>query len=104
MENIRFIKWVMSLSERDRSLAIVLTACVGLWIQGLYDRKQYNGLQERYRIEIVKRTDECDEKLTKVLMGQNEESVITRKKLDSLMIANNKIIITNNQTLKRRSR
>lgn len=100
MKNIQLIKWILSLSDRDRTLAVMLIAVLVLWSQSLWDKNQYNKLQDLYRVEIINRTDTCDAEKLRLVQNQILHTNRLQVLVDSLTRENLLIITKNNKNLK----
>ncbi len=97
MKDIGIIKWILNLGERDRTLAIVLVATSGLWTQNLIDKMQYNQLQDRYRIEMIRTKDSCDAQKERLTQIEYDRIIKTQNLVDSLARQNLFIISNNNK-------
>lgn len=100
MNNLGIIKWIISLQERDRLTAVLLIFASTLWVQNKLDKHAYNDLQDKYRIELINRTDSCDSEKERINRLNYGYLLRAQYIMDSLTNANSSIINQNNKAAK----
>lgn len=84
MNNLKIIKWILSLQEKDRAIALVMVACSVLWIQNQMDKRQYNHLQDKSKLELIERIDSCDAQKNRLIQIQDNKIIKFQILVDSL--------------------